>query len=676
MMEQRRRADPAALRAGARRLGRRRRLRRRGALGHLHGRRARHPVRPRAVPRRSPRCPAASRSGSRWRRCCAARTRCCCSTSRTTTSTCRASGGWRSGCSRRPKTVLLVSHDRELLARTANRIVTVEAGIDLGARRRLRVVPRGPAASGTSGSTSCAGAGTRSTPSSRRWCSCTSRRRRTTPTWPAGYQAAVTRLERFEEAGPPEERPEGAEGQDAAARRAHRPARGDLRAARAHRADEAVRPRGLLRRAGRGARLQRLGQVALPAAARRLADDRRGRAHRRWKLGARVVPGHFAQTHERPELAGRTPLEILWDVASLQIDGAAPALSRYELAGQRDQRFETLSGGQQARFQILLLELEGSTLLLLDEPTDNLDLASAEALETGLAAYEGTVIAVTHDRWFARSFDRFLVFGSDGGVYEAPEPVWDEGRVSRPRSTSTETIAQGEAGDYPVTAMISARVVSSRCGPAVAGKRARSPRTGCRRPSASTSTVPSAPTATSSSSTRSRAGASYDGLIAVRPAASPSEHCAAASAGPAAGSSRVAGDPGDRRAHRAALGGGVEVAAADRRRRAAGRVPGPPPGDRGRPGPVRPGPVPHLEQRRVLVQLVQPGAVGDQRVVDRQQPAGVGDVADPGVGWSPEVDPADVAERVGVAAVGRELLAREQPDAVRAAGRRRARDDG
>jgi hypothetical protein len=43
------------------------------------------------------------------------------------------------------------------------------------------------------------------------------------------------------------------------------------------------------------------------------------------------------------------------------------------------------------------------------------------------------VIAVTHDRWFARSFDRYLVFGSDGGVYEAPEPVWDEGRVARPR---------------------------------------------------------------------------------------------------------------------------------------------------------------------------------------------------------------------------------------------------
>ena len=69
---------------------------------------------------------------------------------------------------------------------------------------------------------------------------------------------------------------------------------------------------------------------------------------------------------------------------------------------QADQPFDRMSGGQQARFQVLLLELSGCTLLLLDEPTDNLDLESAEALEDGLAAFDGTVLAVTHDRWFAR----------------------------------------------------------------------------------------------------------------------------------------------------------------------------------------------------------------------------------------------------------------------------------
>ena len=155
------------------------------------------------------------------------------------------------------------------------------------------------------------------------------------------------------------------------------------------------------------------------------------------RLGSRVRPGWFAQTHEHPALLGRTLLEILHrgdeHRDGMGREAAARVLDRYELAHAAEQRFESLSGGQQARFQILLLELSGATLLLLDEPTDNLDVQSAEALEEGLAAYEGTVIAVTHDRWFARGFDRFLVYGADGEVYETEEPVWDEGRVQRTR---------------------------------------------------------------------------------------------------------------------------------------------------------------------------------------------------------------------------------------------------
>ena len=149
------------------------------------------------------------------------------------------------------------------------------------------------------------------------------------------------------------------------------------------------------------------------------------------------MPGWFAQSHQHPELAGRTLLDILHrgdaNRDGLPREPASRALDRYGLAEAAEQTFESLSGGQQARLQILLLELSGVTLLLLDEPTDNLDLVSAEALEDALARFEGTVLAVTHDRWFARSFDRFLVFGSDGRVYEAPEPVWDEARVVRAR---------------------------------------------------------------------------------------------------------------------------------------------------------------------------------------------------------------------------------------------------
>jgi ATPase subunit of ABC transporter with duplicated ATPase domains len=147
------------------------------------------------------------------------------------------------------------------------------------------------------------------------------------------------------------------------------------------------------------------------------------------RLGARVRPGHFSQTHDRPELMDRTLVDILWrgdeHRAGLPRHEAMKVLSRYELGAQGDQRFGTLSGGQQARFLVLLLELSGATLLLLDEPTDNLDLASAEALEAGLKGFSGTVVAVTHDRWFTRSFDRFVVFGGDGEVVESAEPVWD-----------------------------------------------------------------------------------------------------------------------------------------------------------------------------------------------------------------------------------------------------------
>ena len=101
------------------------------------------------------------------------------------------------------------------------------------------------------------------------------------------------------------------------------------------------------------------------------------------RLGARVRPGHFSQTHDRPDLVGRTLVDILWrgdeHRDGMDRHAAMKVLNRYELAGQGDQRFGTLSGGQQARFLVLLLELGGATLLLLDEPTDNLDLASAEA---------------------------------------------------------------------------------------------------------------------------------------------------------------------------------------------------------------------------------------------------------------------------------------------------------
>ena len=142
------------------------------------------------------------------------------------------------------------------------------------------------------------------------------------------------------------------------------------------------------------------------------------------RLGARVAVGYFSQRHDNPDLLSRTPLEVLVR-ENLERSAAMGKLRRYELDTAADVVFENLSGGQQARLQILLLEVRGSTMLALDEPTDNLDVASADAIEYALWNYEGTVISVSHDRWFLRSFRRFLVFDRDGRVIETESPQWE-----------------------------------------------------------------------------------------------------------------------------------------------------------------------------------------------------------------------------------------------------------
>ena len=143
-----------------------------------------------------------------------------------------------------------------------------------------------------------------------------------------------------------------------------------------------------------------------------------------WMLGARVEPALFAQLHERPDVGDLAILDVVLK-KGLDRTKAMSALRRYELDHVSRNPFEVLSGGQQARFQILLMEIDSPTMLLLDEPTDNLDVASADALEEALARYEGTVIAVTHDRWFMRLMDRFLSFDDDGSVRELLASPYD-----------------------------------------------------------------------------------------------------------------------------------------------------------------------------------------------------------------------------------------------------------
>jgi ATPase subunit of ABC transporter with duplicated ATPase domains len=328
------------------------------------------------------------------------------------------------------KTILFVSHDRELLRRTATRVVTLE-----------------PTAAG---STAWVHGGTYATYHEaradrlarleelhRRWNEEHARlkalvvemRRKASynDDFASKLSNALHRLERFEEAGPPEAipRPQRISMRLAGGRTGKRVLTCDALAL-----DGLTDPFDL--EVVQGERVAVLGPNGTGKSHLFRLVAGGDIAHSgELRLGARVVPGHFSQTHEHPELQGRTLAEILWKDFDMPLARAMPALGRYELSRARDQRVETLSGGQQARFQILMLELSGATLLLLDEPTDNLDVESAEALEAGLDSYEGTVLAVTHDRYFVRNFDRFLLFGSDGRVLETPEAVFDEGRLER-----------------------------------------------------------------------------------------------------------------------------------------------------------------------------------------------------------------------------------------------------
>jgi ATPase subunit of ABC transporter with duplicated ATPase domains len=138
------------------------------------------------------------------------------------------------------------------------------------------------------------------------------------------------------------------------------------------------------------------------------------------EFGPRTSVGMFTQVNDRPEFRGRACLDIVRD-RRFDEEQAMKALARYRIGRQSRQEFQTLSGGQKARLEILCLELDGHNVLLLDEPTDNLDIESSEALEQALDGFEGTVIAVSHDRTFLARLDRFLMITDDGEVFAIPD---------------------------------------------------------------------------------------------------------------------------------------------------------------------------------------------------------------------------------------------------------------
>ncbi|TMC59128.1 MAG: ABC-F family ATP-binding cassette domain-containing protein [Chloroflexota bacterium] len=139
------------------------------------------------------------------------------------------------------------------------------------------------------------------------------------------------------------------------------------------------------------------------------------------KIGASVVPGYYAQEQETLPFES-TPLDFVRRLKKMTEPQAISFLHGL-LFSYEDLRtpIRQLSGGEKSRLQIARLMLTEANFLLLDEPTNNLDIASTEVLEAALQEFEGTVLTVSHDRYFLdKIVSKIIAIGDDGRVSVYP----------------------------------------------------------------------------------------------------------------------------------------------------------------------------------------------------------------------------------------------------------------
>ncbi len=134
------------------------------------------------------------------------------------------------------------------------------------------------------------------------------------------------------------------------------------------------------------------------------------------RYGSNVDLGYFDQMQNNLNL-DKTAIDEIWDTfPNMTQTQVRTALGSFLFKG--DEVFKPLnkmSGGERARVSLLKLMLDGSNFLLLDEPTNHLDSASREQLEDTLKNYEGTMLVISHDRYFINKLaDRVLVMEKHG----------------------------------------------------------------------------------------------------------------------------------------------------------------------------------------------------------------------------------------------------------------------
>jgi len=165
------------------------------------------------------------------------------------------------------------------------------------------------------------------------------------------------------------------------------------------------------------------------------------------RLGAAVEPGYFAQAHEglNPD---NSVLDELLTVRNLPLSEARNYLASFLFTGDDVFRpVATLSGGERGRLALAKLALAGANFLLMDEPTNHLDIPSQEILQDVLAAFDGTILLVSHDRYLIDALATQIWDVQPGGmtVFEGTYQEYLAARQAARESAS----AQGEAPAAP-----------------------------------------------------------------------------------------------------------------------------------------------------------------------------------------------------------------------------------
>ncbi|MCE2488565.1 MAG: ABC-F family ATP-binding cassette domain-containing protein [Anaerolineae bacterium] len=134
------------------------------------------------------------------------------------------------------------------------------------------------------------------------------------------------------------------------------------------------------------------------------------------RTGAAVQPGYFAQAHENLR-EDRSILDEILERRPLKVSEARDLLGQYLFGGDDVFRpVHTLSGGERGRLALALLALAGANLLLLDEPSNHLDIDSQDVLQQVLERFGGTVLLVSHDRWLIDALATQLWIASAGEI--------------------------------------------------------------------------------------------------------------------------------------------------------------------------------------------------------------------------------------------------------------------